>query len=253
MSPRARLLEARGRIDLQVAKSKKLSTLVVVGEADLARRASELVPSFQVIGAVEDLELADPATSLARIGAMLERGQVPTAVLCSGNPGFSVLSQLRHFPANRCYVFPGDSPWPLPTLQCLVEATGMTLLQNLDSLAVALVGRTVEGIRRPGYEEIPTGSGLEAEESVNRLKAAQAKVAARPPAAKVQGPARDDFGWADAPTVQVPPAPVSLEGAIADDELRSMVLDASDTPQRASSAYLPTDLLRALRPRTGER
>jgi hypothetical protein len=238
---------------VQVAKSKKFSTLVVVGDADLARRAAELVPSFQVIGAVEDLELADPATSLARIGAMLERGQVPTAVLCSGNPGFSVLSQLRHFPANRCYVFPGDSPWPLPTLQCLVEATGMTLLQNLDSLAVALVGRTVEGIRRPGYEEIPTGSGLEAEESVSRLKAAQAKVAARPPAAKEQVPARDDFGWADAPTVQVPPAPVSLEGAIADNELRSMVLDASDTPQRASSAYLPTDLLRALRPRAGER
>jgi hypothetical protein len=129
----------------------------------------------------------------------------------------------------------------------------MTLLQNLDSLAVALVGRTVEGIRRPGYEEIPTGSGLEAEESVSRLKAAQAKVAAQPPAAKVQGSARDDFGWADAPTVQVPPAPVSLEGAIADDELRSMVLETSDTHQRASSAYLPTDLLRVLRPRTGER
>jgi len=239
---------------VQVAKSKKLSTLVVVGDADLARRAAELVPSFQVIGAVEDLELADPATSLARIGAMLERGQVPTAVLCSGNPGFSVLSQLRHFPANRCYVFPGDSPWPLPTLQCLVEATGMTLLQNLDSLAIALVGRTVEGVRRPGYEEIPTGSGLEVEESVSRLKAAQAQVAAQPPAAKQQGGlARDDFGWADAPTVQVPPAPVSLEGAIADDQLRTIVLEASDTPRRATSAYLPTDLLRVLRPRAGER
>ena len=40
---------------------------------------------------------------------------------------------------------------------------------------------------------------------------------------------------------------------IDDDELRSMVLDTSDPPQRASSAYLPTDLLRVLRPRTGER
>jgi hypothetical protein len=221
--------------------------LVVVGEASLARRAAELVPSFQVVGAVEDLELADPATSLARIGAMLDRGQPPAAVLCSGNPGFTVLSQLRHFPANRCYVFPGDSPWPLPTLQCLVEAAGMTLLQNLESLPVALVGRTVQGVRRPGYEEIPTGSGLEAEESVSRLKAAQAQNAARPNGAS---PPRDDFGWADAPTVQVPPAPVSLDGAIEDEYASSVILDASDRPQQAASAYLPTDLLRMLRPRT---
>ncbi|MGC2193010.1 MAG: hypothetical protein WA751_11840 [Candidatus Dormiibacterota bacterium] len=224
------------------------STLVVVGEASLAQRAAELVPSFNVVGAVEDLELADPATSLARIGAMLDRGQPPAAVLCSGNPGFTVLSQLRHFPANRCYVYPGDSPWPLPTLQCLVEAAGMTLLQNLESLPVALIGRTVQGVRRPGYEEIPTGSGLEAEESVSRLKAAQAQNASRPKGSQ-QSPPRDDFGWAEAPTVQVPPAPVSLDGAIEDDDPGSVVLEASDGPLQAASAYLPTDLLRMLRPR----
>jgi len=223
------------------------NTLVVVGEANLARRAAELVPSFQVVGAVEDLELADPATSLARIGAMLDRGQPPAAVLCSGNPGFTVLSQLRHFPANRCYVFPGDSPWPLPTLQCLVEAAGMTLLQNLESLPVALVGRTVQGVRRPGYEEIPTGSGLEAAESVSRLKAAQVQNATRP---NGTSPPRDDFGWADSPTVQVPPAPVSLDGAIEDEDASSVTLDVSDRPQQSASAYLPTDLLRMLRPRT---
>ncbi|MGA7173424.1 MAG: hypothetical protein WCB86_06925 [Candidatus Dormiibacterota bacterium] len=222
------------------------NTLVVVGEASLARRAAELVPSFQVVGAVEDLELADPATSLARIGAMLDRGQPPAAVLCSGNPGFTVLSQLRHFPANRCYVFPGDSPWPLPTLQCLVEAAGMTLLQNLESLPVALVGRTVKGVRRPGYEEIPTGSGLEAEESVSRLKAAQVQNASRP---NGTSPPRDDFGWADAPTVQVPPAPVSLDEALDDEDPSSVILDVSDRPLQSASAYLPTDLLRMLRPR----
>ena len=230
--------------------ANRLNTLVVVGEASLARRAAELVPSFHVVGAVEDLELADPATSLARIGAMLDRGQPPAAVLCSGNPGFTVLSQLRHFPANRCYVYPGDSPWPLPTLQCLVEAAGMTLLQNLESLPVALVGRTVPGVRRPGYEAIPTGSGLEAEESVSRLKAAQVRNANRPPGTQ-QSPPRDDFGWADAPTVQVPPAPVSLDGAIDDEPPGSVVLDVSDAPQRSASAYLPTDLLRVLRPRAG--
>lgn len=227
------------------------NTLVVVGEASLASRAAELVPSFEVVGADQDLELADPATSLARIGAMLDRGQAPAAVLCSGNPGFTVLSQLRHFPANRCYVFPGDSPWPLPTLQCLVEAAGMTLLQNLESLPVALVGRTVQGVRRPGYEEIPTGSGLEVEESVGRLKAAQIRNAARPSGPQQSAP-RDDFGWAEAPTVQVPPAPVSLEGAIEEAEPGSVILDASDGPQQSASAYLPTDLLRVLRPRAGE-
>lgn len=231
--------------------ANQLSTLVVVGEASLAQRAAELVPSFNVVGAGEDLELADPATSLARIGAMLDRGQAPAAVLCSGNPGFTVLSQLRHFPANRCYVYPGDSPWPLPTLQCLVEAAGMTLLQNLESLPVALVGRTVQGVRRPGYEEIPTGSGLEAEESVSRLKAAQIQNTTGPKDSEQSQP-RDDFGWAEAPTVQVPPAPVSLEGAIEDDDPGSVILEASDGPLQAASAYLPTDLLRMLRPRAAQ-
>ncbi|MGC1183757.1 MAG: hypothetical protein WBA31_01215 [Candidatus Dormiibacterota bacterium] len=230
-------------------ESSRTSTLVVVGDASLAQRAADLLPTFQVIGAIDDLELADPATSLARIGGMLDRGQAPAGVLCSGNPGFTVLSQLRHFPANRCYIFPGDSPWPLPTLQCLVEAAGMTLLQNLESLPVALVGRTVEGVRRPGYEEIPTGSGLEAEESVGRLKAAQLQGATRSAEAQ-QSRARDDFGWAEAPTVQVPPAPVSLEAAPEDEIPASVVLDVSDNAGRSSSAYLPTDLLRVLRPRT---
>ncbi len=230
----------------------ELSLLVVVGDPDLARRAAQLVPSFRVVGAVEDLELADPATSLARIGSMLDRGIAPAAVLCSGNPGFTILSQLRHFPANRCYVFPGDSPWPLPTLQCLVEAAGMTLLQNLDSLPVALVGRTVEGVRRPGYEEIPTGSGLEAEESVERLKAAQNHSPARPPNPNPPGPG-EDFGWAEAPTVQVPPAPVSLEGAIEAAPRSKVVLEVSASQPEGGSAYLPTDLLRVLRPRGGQR
>lgn len=237
-----------GTIEPKVEDDNPLNTLVVVGEAGLASRAAELVPSFRVVGAADDLELADPATSLARIGIMLDSGRPPAAVLCSGNPGFTVLSQLRHFPANRCYVFPGDSPWPLPTLQCLVEAAGMTLLQNLESLPVALVGRTVQGVRRPGYEEIPTGSGLEAEASVSRLKAAQAQKAAQPKAVPQPRP-RDDFGWAEAPTVQVPPAPVSLEGAIEDEELGAVILDVTDTPQPSVSAYLPTDLLRMLRPR----
>jgi hypothetical protein len=232
-----------------VEDSNQISTLVVVGEASLARRAAELLPSFQVVGASEDLELADPATSLARIGGMLDRGQAPAGVLCSGNPGFTVLSQLRHFPANRCYIFPGDSLWPLPTLQCIVEAAGMTLLQNLESLPVALVGRTVQGVRRPGYEEIPTGSGLEAEESVGRLKAAQVQGLTRPSESSIAR-SRDDFGWAEAPTVQVPPAPVSLESPAEEISPSRVILDVSDSPDRSASAYLPTDLLRVLRPRT---
>ncbi|MGH7608981.1 MAG: hypothetical protein ACREOD_03405 [Candidatus Dormibacteria bacterium] len=235
-------------------RKPKLSTLVVVGEAKLAERAAELVPSFRVVGAVEDLELADPATSLARIGAMLDAGQAPAAVLCSGNPGFSVLTQLRRFPASHCYVFPGESPWPLPTLQCLVEASGMTLLQNLESLPVALGGRTVEGVRRPGQKEIPTASGLEAEESVGRLKAAQT-TAAEPPrmmakAASSPAPQAEDFRWADNTPVQVPPAPVSLEPE--DEPPAALVLEAAEpAPAPSRSAYLPTDVLRPLRPRGG--
>jgi hypothetical protein len=235
-----------------VGKTGKLNTLIVVGEASLARRAAELVPSFQVVGSEEDLELADPSTGLVRIGAMLEGGRTPAAVLCSGGLGFSLLSQIRHFPPNRCYVFPGESPWPLPTLQCLVEAAGMTLLQNLESLPVALGGRTVEGVRRPGYEEIPTGSGLKAEESVSRLKAAQLRGAQHPEGAPAP-PAHDDFGWADAPTVQVPPEPVSLGGELEDEPTAPVVLDISETPPpKSASAYLPTDLLRILRPRAGD-
>jgi hypothetical protein len=230
-----------------VEDSSQRSTLVVVGDAGLAHRAAELLPSFRVVGAVDDLELADPATSLALIGEMLDRGQAPAGVLCSGNPGFTVLSQLRHFPANRCYIFPGDSPWPLTTLRCIVDAAGMTLLQNLESLPAAIVGRAADGVRRPGYEAIPTGSGLEAEESVGRLKAAQIQGASRPEAKSAR--VRDDFGWADAPTVQVPPAPVSLETAQDEEAGASMILDVSENPERSSSAYLPTDLLRVLRPR----
>jgi hypothetical protein len=234
-----------------VGKTGKLNTLVVVGEASLARRATELVPSFQVVGSEDDLELADPSTGLVRIGAMLEGGRTLTAILCSGGPGFTLLSQIRHFPPNRCYVFPGESPWPLPTLQCLVEAAGMTLLQNLESLPVALGGRTVEGVRRPGREEIPTGSAMEAEESVSRLKAAQLR-GAQPPEGASAPPAHDDFGWADAPTVQVPPEPVSLAGEFEEDQTAPRVIDVSETPPpKSASAYLPTDLLRALRPRGG--
>ncbi|HEY6538623.1 MAG TPA: hypothetical protein VI138_06240 [Candidatus Dormibacteraeota bacterium] len=227
----------------------QIGTVVVVGDAGLARQVAELVPSFRVVGAVDDMELVDAATSLARIGARLARGQAPAAVVCSGNPGFTVLSQLRHFPANRCYVFPGDSPWPLPTLQCLVEAAGMTLLQNIDSLPVALGGRTVQGVRRPGYEEIPTGSGLAAAESVGRLKAAQAQGAGR---SASPSPSSDDFGWAEAPTVQVPPLPVSLEGALDEDDAPGAVLDVSEAAGAGGTAYLPTDLLRRLRPRGGQ-
>ncbi|MGH7610475.1 MAG: hypothetical protein ACREN4_00495 [Candidatus Dormibacteria bacterium] len=230
-------------------KKAKTGTLVVVGEVKLAERAAQLVPSLQVVGASDDVELSDPATSLARIGTMLESGQTPAAVLCSGNPGFSVLTQLRRFPPSRCYVFPGESPWPLATLQCLVEASGMTLLQNLESLPVALGGRTVDGVRRPGHKEIPTASGLEADAAVNRLKAAQASAAERPaPAPKRQLPP-EDFGWADNSPVQVPPAPVSLEPE--GEASPPTVVEAGEAPPASRSAYLPTDLLRPLRPRRG--
>ncbi len=225
-----------------------MNTLVVVGEPGLARRAAELVPSYQVMGAEQDADLADPSSGLVRIGSMLDRGNVPTAVLCSASPGFSALSQLRRYPPNRCYVFPGDSPWPLTTLQCLVEATGMTLLEDIESLPVALGGRTVEGVHRPGYEVIPTGSGIEVEEAVVRLKAAQAQEASQPRAGG-RGGGADDFGWADATPIQVPPAPVSLDGELAHVNPR-VVIDVSDPPAiSAGPAYQPTDLLRALRPR----
>jgi hypothetical protein len=77
------------------------------------------------------------------------------------------------------------------------------------------------------------------------LKAAQVQNA-------TQSQPLEDFGWAEAPTVQVPPAPVSLPGAIAADERGPMILDASDGQQQSASAYLPTDLLRVLRPRVGQ-
>ncbi len=223
-----------------------MNTLIVVGESELAGKVTQLLPNFRVVGVEEDNDLGDAATSLAAIGNLIEEGQTPQAVLCTGSPGFSILSQLRKFPPSRCYVVADSSPWPAPTLACLVEAAGMTMLSALDRLPVALLGKTVEGVRRPGRGEIPAPRGINSEEAVSRIRSAQAQSREHPPASGP--PAAADFTWADETPVQVPPPPVSLDEQL---EPVALVLEANGNGHADAPfglAYTPTDLLRPLRP-----
>ena len=208
--------------------------MVVVGDVELLQRARQLLPSFEVRGVSDDPDLGDPITSLAVIRSMIERGHSPDAVICAGGPGFTLLSQLPHFSASRCFVHPGATIWPPATLQWMAEATGMTLIANLEALPVALLGRG--GLS----EAVPEGDAFPAPRSRPEADS--------PDAQGDPTPGSPDYEWANETPVQVPPAPVSLDREPARSE--PQVIDAGPAPTPQETAYLPTDLLRPLRPRS---
>jgi hypothetical protein len=208
-----------------------MSEVIVVGDAELQRRIRQLLPNFQVVGVAEDPDYGDPITSVALLRSLIERSDPPDAVVCSGSPGFTVLSQLPHFPPNRCYIHPSSpAAWPVETMRWMAEATGMALLPNLESLPAAILARGMQSPHRPG-------------------EATGAPPTTPPPPGPAAAPAQPegDFAWADATPVQVPPPPVSLDPEPA--PRAPQVIDAGPVVPR--SAYLPTDLLRPLRPRPG--
>lgn len=208
-------------------------SLVVVGDAELLQHARRLLPNFEIRGIADNPELSDPITSLAVIRGLIEGGHSPDAVVCAGVPGFTLLSQLPHYSASRCFVHPGATIWPPATLQWITEATGMTLIPNLEALPVALLGRGgLSDAASPEPEGFPSP-----------------RAGADPAAARrEQSPRSQGYEWADETPVQVPPAPVSLDREPARSE--PQVIDAGPAPTPQQTAYLPTDLLRPLRPRS---
>ncbi|MHB1575430.1 MAG: hypothetical protein ACYCX9_02800 [Candidatus Dormibacteria bacterium] len=211
-----------------------MNEVVVVGDAELQRRTHQLLPNFQVIGIAEDPDFGDPITSVAPLRSLIESSDPPDAVVCSASPGFTALSQLAHFPPNRCFIHP-SSPvgWPMETMRWMAEATGMALLPNLEALPAAILARGLQPAPKP--QEGP--AALPAKRNQQPT----------PPGEDESDPRDRDFAWADATPVQVPPPPVSLDPEPV--PRAPQVIDAG--PQSPRSAYLPTDLLRPLRPRTG--
>lgn len=212
-----------------------MSSVVVVGDPDFVLRTRQLLPNFQVLGITDDAELGDPVTSITTIRRLIETSRPPEAVVCSGAPGFTLLSQLTHFSASRCFVCPTPAAgWPPATLQWITEATGMTLISSLDSLPAAMLGR---GTVSPAGASDPPG---------------QASTALAPAAQpdSVSAPRGDrSYEWAEATPVQVPPPPVSLDREPA--PTLPQIIDAGPGPSQPQTAYLPTDILRPLRPRSG--
>jgi len=208
--------------------------VVVVGDVELLQRARRLLPSFEIRGVTDEPKLGDPITSLAVIRSLIESGHSPDAVVCAGGPGFTLLSQLPHFSASRCFVHPGATIWPPATLQWMAEATGMTLIANLEALPVALLGRG--GLSEAAQQ----GDGFPAPPSRADVDSADAE--------SESGPGGPGYDWAKETPVQVPPAPVSLDREPA--RLEPQVIDAGPAPSPQETAYLPTDLLRPLRPRS---
>jgi hypothetical protein len=212
---------------------------VVVGDSELLQRARKLLPGFQVIGVTDEPALGEPASSVGVIRALIETGRAPDAVVSSGVPGFTLLGQLHHYSAGRCFVDPAGSIWPPSTLRWIAEAAGMAVLPSLEAVPAALLGRAgppggasdTKGLTSPLE---PAGFGG----SIAQLEeAAAAAVASRP----------QDYAWASEPPIQVPPAPVRLRQEASDRS--QQVIDAGRGPAPQLTAYLPTDLLRQLRPR----
>ncbi|MHB1501061.1 MAG: hypothetical protein ACYCYK_07840 [Candidatus Dormibacteria bacterium] len=219
-----------------------MSAVVVVGDAELELSTRQLLPNYQVMGIGQDPELGDPITSVAVLRALIETANPPDAVVCGGAPGFTILSQLPHFPPSRCYVCPGSSAgWPAETMRWIAEATGMTLLPQLESLPAAILARGAPS--SPRQQEV-SSAGPTAQRQLQPAPTATGAASATPPAS----PRERDFSWADATPVQVPPPPVSLDTQPV--SLAPQIIDAGPSPA-LRSAYLPRDLLRPLRPRSG--
>lgn len=201
--------------------------IVVVGDGKLEASVRALLPNYQVLGPSTDPDLADPVTSLEPIRTLVEAGRAPDAVVTTSIPGFTVLGQVPHLSPTRCYVQSEESIWPAQTVRWLTEATGMAVLAGPEALPALILGRSTAG---EGNQEptIPEPMGMVS------IEVGQPGAPIRP----------SDFEWAEAAPVQVPPAPVTLhEEAPAP---AGAVIDAGGPPQ---TAYLPTDLLRPLRPR----
>jgi|GEM_PF-4543026 hypothetical protein len=213
-----------------------MSVVVVVGDQDLYQRTRQLLPNFQVIGLVDEPELADPVTSVGPIRSLVDSTNTPDAVICGGSPGFTVLSQISQLSPSRCYVYPSESAgWPSDTLRWIAEATGMSLLPHLESLPAAILARgavpagPVETALSSQAPPPTSSSGREPDGGGSRTAGG------------------DDYSWADATPVQVPPPPVSLDQEPIPGP--PQVIDAGPAPRAPETAYLPTDVLRPLRPR----
>ncbi|MDA8332952.1 MAG: hypothetical protein M0027_17420 [Candidatus Dormibacteraeota bacterium] len=213
-----------------------MSLVVVVGDQDLYQRTRQLLPNFQVIGLVDEPELADPVTSVGPIRSLIDSTNTPDAVVSGGSPGFTVLSQIAQLSPSRCYVYPGEAAgWPPDTLRWIAEATGMSLLPQLESLPAAILAR---GAVPAGPADPPLPAPP---------PQASTPTARKPDGRGVPTAGGGDYSWADATPVQVPPPPVSLDK----DPVPGppQVIDAGPAPRAPETAYLPTDVLRPLRPR----
>jgi hypothetical protein len=219
-----------------------LNSIVVVGDSELLQRARQLLPGFQVIGITDEPDLGDPASSLGLIRALIETGRAPDAVICAGVPSFTLLGQLHHYSAGRCFVDAAGSIWPPNTLRWIAEAAGMAVLPSLEAIPAALLGRA-------GPPGAITGiTGNEGSSSSLELAGFGGGIAQREGAgaAEVASPPHD-YAWASEPPIQVPPAPVQLRQEEPDPSRQ--VIDAGMGAAPQQTAYLPTDLLRQLRPR----
>lgn len=201
--------------------------IVVVGDGKLEASVRSLLPNYQVLGPSTDPDLADPVTSLEPIRTLVDAGRAPDAVVTTSIPGFTVLGQVPHLSPTRCYVQSEESIWPAPTVRWLTEATGMALLASPEALPALILGRSTAG---EGSQEATIPEPM----SVISIEAGLPGAPGR----------ASDFEWAEAAPVQVPPAPVTLDEE--SPPRAGAVIDAGGPPQ---TAYLPTDLLRPLRPR----
>lgn len=209
--------------------------VVVVGDPGLAVEVRRLMPTFRVVGQDSDPDFGDPVTSLEPIRSLLESGSGPDAVVCAAQPGFNLIGQLPHLSPTRCFVSPSGSIWPPETVRWMAESTGMTVLPSPEALPALLLGRSAPGgARETGLTVDP-----------NPLPATVAAIEGLEGASARERPT-PDFEWANETPIQVPPPPVSLDPGST--RQRPQVVDAGGPPQ---TAYLPTDLLRPLRPRTG--
>jgi hypothetical protein len=214
-----------------------LNSIVVVGDSELFQRARHVLSGFRVIGVTDDPGLGDPASGVGVIRGLIETGHPPDAVVCAGVPSFTLLGQIHHYSAGKCFVDPTGAIWPPNTLQWIAEAAGMTVLSSLEAVPAVLLGRAgppspiSDDSVAPALELAGFGGGTARPDGDGE--------AVQPP---------QDYAWASEPPIQVPPAPVRL-GHGAADPLRQ-VIDAGAGAAPQQTAYLPTDLMRQLRPRS---
>ncbi|HVA21627.1 MAG TPA: hypothetical protein VNN74_05990 [Candidatus Micrarchaeia archaeon] len=233
-----------------------VTTVVVVGDRQLARAVARLIPAATILDAEQEPDLREPATAVPVIRRRMEDGATPAAVVCDARPGFSVLAGVTGFPAHRCLVVGAESPFPAGTVRSLVEAAGMTFLAALDGLPAFLAGRGpgLSGADRgrvratpPGREPAGAGTGVDG----------WAAAGSDPAPGAAPGPPPESFSWAAMTPVQVPPAAPAGAAPAAP----ATVVEAGVAPRAGEGApaagarahglpaYGPADPLRPMRPR----